>query len=172
MPPLGVAHLLYASSSSVYGGNTTMPFSVHQNVDHPLSLYAATKKADELMAHTYTHLFGLQTVGLRFFTVYGPWGRPDMALWLFTEALLAGRPLRVFNHGRMRRDFTFVDDIVQAIVRLVAASPRPAIPTGAARLPTRRRASRHTGSSTSATTIPSSFSTWCRCWRRRSDARP
>lgn len=107
--------LVYASSSSVYGGNTKLPFSESDPVDHPISLYAATKKANELMAHTYTHLFGLQTVGLRFFTVYGPWGRPDMALWLFTESMLAGRPIKVFNHGKMRRDFTYVDDIVAGI---------------------------------------------------------
>jgi UDP-glucuronate 4-epimerase len=110
-----VPRLVYASSSSVYGGNTKLPFSESDPVDKPISLYAATKKANELMAHTYTHLFGLQTVGLRFFTVYGPWGRPDMALWLFTEAMLAGRPIQVFNHGRMRRDFTYVDDIVAGV---------------------------------------------------------
>jgi UDP-glucuronate 4-epimerase len=113
----GVEHLVYASSSSVYGGNTNMPFSVHQNVDHPLSLYAATKKANELMAHTYAHLYGLPCTGLRFFTVYGPWGRPDMALFLFTRAILESRPIDVFNHGKMRRDFTFIDDIVEGIIR-------------------------------------------------------
>ena len=112
-----VQHLVYASSSSVYGGNTRMPFSEHDSVDHPVSLYAATKKANELMAHTYSHLFGLPTTGLRFFTVYGPWGRPDMALFLFTKAILEGRPIDVFNHGRMRRDFTYIDDIVQGVVR-------------------------------------------------------
>ncbi len=115
----GVEHLIYASSSSVYGANTKMPFSVHQNVDHPVSLYAATKKANELMAHTYSHLYGLPTTGLRFFTVYGPWGRPDMALFLFTKAILAGKPIDVFNHGKMQRDFTYIDDIVEGIVRLV-----------------------------------------------------
>jgi len=122
-----VEHLVYASSSSVYGANTTMPFSVHDNVDHPLSLYAASKKANELMAHTYSHLYGLPTTGLRFFTVYGPWGRPDMALFLFTEAILAGRPIDVFNHGQMRRDFTYVDDIVEGVVRTLdrAAVPNP-----------------------------------------------
>lgn len=120
-----VQHLVYASSSSVYGANTRMPFSVHQNVDHPLSLYAATKKANELMAHTYSHLYGLPTTGLRFFTVYGPWGRPDMALYIFTEAILAGRPIDVFNEGRMRRDFTYVDDIVEGIVRLLDHLPQP-----------------------------------------------
>ncbi|RUP19034.1 NAD-dependent epimerase [Methylobacterium sp.] len=121
----GVGHLLYASSSSVYGGVTAMPFSVHQNVDHPLSLYAATKKANELMAHSYSHLYGLPTTGLRFFTVYGPWGRPDMALYLFTRAILAGEPIRVFNEGRMLRDFTYIDDIVAGIQAL---AERPAAP--------------------------------------------
>ncbi len=113
-----VKHLTYASSSSVYGANTEMPFSVHHNVDHPLSLYAATKKANELMAHTYSHLYRLPTTGLRFFTVYGPWGRPDMALWLFTKAILAGEPIDIFNNGQMRRDFTYIDDIVQGIIRV------------------------------------------------------
>src|SRR5690606_7470530 len=113
----GVEHLVYASSSSVYGANTAMPFSVHQNVDHPVSLYAATKKANELMAHTYSHLYGLPTTGLRFFTVYGPWGRPDMALCIFTKAILEGRPIDVFNNGNMLRDFTYVDDIVEGVMR-------------------------------------------------------
>ena len=108
--------LVYASSSSVYGGNTKLPFSESDPVDHPISLYAATKKANELMAHTYSHLYGLQTVGLRFFTVYGPWSRPDMAMWLFAEAMLAGKPIKVFNNGQMRRDFTYVDDIIQGVV--------------------------------------------------------
>ncbi|HYD57327.1 MAG TPA: NAD-dependent epimerase [Burkholderiales bacterium] len=112
-----VEHLVYASSSSVYGANRELPFSVHQNVDHPLSLYAATKKANELMAHTYSHLYRLPTTGLRFFTVYGPWGRPDMALFLFTKAILEGRPIDVFNNGRMRRDFTFIDDIADGVIR-------------------------------------------------------
>jgi UDP-glucuronate 4-epimerase len=112
----GVQHLVYASTSSVYGANTAMPFSVHQNVDHPLSFYAATKKANELMAHTYSSLYGLPTTGLRFFTVYGPWGRPDMALFLFTKNILAGKPIDVFNHGHHKRDFTYVDDIVSGIV--------------------------------------------------------
>ena len=107
---------MYASSSSVYGGNTKLPFSESDPVDHPVSLYAATKKANELMAHTYTHLYGMQTVGLRFFTVYGPWGRPDMAMWLFTEAMIKGKSIPVFNHGKMQRDFTFVDDIIQGVV--------------------------------------------------------
>jgi UDP-glucuronate 4-epimerase len=116
---LEVEHLVYASSSSVYGANTRLPFSVSDAVDHPVSLYAATKKSNELMAHTYSHLFGLPTTGLRFFTVYGPWGRPDMALFLFTRAMLAGEPIRVFNHGRMRRDFTYIDDIVEGVVRVL-----------------------------------------------------
>jgi len=113
-----VAHLTYASSSSVYGGNTRMPFSEHEGVDHPVSLYAATKKANELMAHTYSHLYGLPTTGLRFFTVYGPWGRPDMALFLFTKAILEGRAIDVFNNGNMRRDFTYIDDIVEGVIRV------------------------------------------------------
>ncbi|QTN23951.1 NAD-dependent epimerase [Rhizobacter sp. AJA081-3] len=132
-----VQHLAYASSSSVYGGNTAMPFSEHHNIDHPVSLYAATKKANELMAHTYSHLFRLPTTGLRFFTVYGPWGRPDMALFLFTKAILAGEPIKVFNHGKMVRDFTYIDDIANGVVRVLdrpatvdsgfdAASPDPA----------------------------------------------
>jgi UDP-glucuronate 4-epimerase len=116
-------HLVYASSSSVYGANTHMPFSTAQNVDHPLSLYGATKKANELMAHAYAHLFGLPATGLRFFTVYGPWGRPDMAMWLFTDAILAGRPIKLFNHGNMRRDFTYVDDVTEAVVRLIDRPP-------------------------------------------------
>lgn len=114
-----VEHLVYASSSSVYGANTSMPFSVHDNIDHPVSLYAATKKANELMAHTYSHLYNLPTTGLRFFTVYGPWGRPDMALFLFTEAILKGEPIKVFNHGKMKRDFTYIDDIVEGVVRIL-----------------------------------------------------
>jgi len=122
-----VEHLAYASSSSVYGLNTNMPFSVHNNVDHPISLYAATKKSNELMAHTYSHLYGIPTTGLRFFTVYGPWGRPDMALFLFTKAILAGEPIKVFNHGKMRRDFTYIDDIVEGVVRVTmhTATPNP-----------------------------------------------
>ncbi len=113
----GVAHLTYASSSSVYGANRKIPFAVEDRVDHPVSLYAATKKANELMAHTYSHLYGLPTTGLRFFTVYGPWGRPDMAIWLFTRAILSGQPIDVFNHGRMKRDFTYVADIVEGVIR-------------------------------------------------------
>ena len=127
----GVAHLVYASSSSVYGANHTLPFSEDQNVDHPVSLYAATKKADELMAHSYSHLYALPTTGLRFFTVYGPWGRPDMAPMLFTRAILAGEPIKVFNHGDMQRDFTYVDDIVEGVVRVLSRPPQPAPPTGA-----------------------------------------
>lgn len=121
-----VGHLVYASSSSVYGANKSIPFRVEDRVDHPVSLYAATKKANELMAHTYSHLFGLPTTGLRFFTVYGPWGRPDMALWMFTDAILKGRPIDVFNYGRMKRDFTFIDDIVEGVIRVNDRIPQPA----------------------------------------------
>lgn len=122
-----VSHMVYASSSSVYGSNTNKPFSIHHNVDHPISLYAATKKANELMAHTYSHLYGLPVTGLRFFTVYGPWGRPDMALFLFTRAIIEGKPIKVFNHGKMQRDFTYIDDIVEGIVRVCdqVAKPNP-----------------------------------------------
>jgi UDP-glucuronate 4-epimerase len=124
----GCKHLLFASSSSVYGANTKMPFSVHDNVDHPLSLYGASKRANELMAHAYAHLYALPATGLRFFTVYGPWGRPDMAMWLFTAAIMEGRPIKLFNKGQMRRDFTYVDDVVESVVRLVdrpaAGDPR------------------------------------------------
>lgn len=120
-----VRHLVFASSSSVYGANTKMPYSVHDNVDHPLSLYAATKKANELLAHTYSHVFGIPVTGLRFFTVYGPWGRPDMALFLFTRAILADKPIDVFNHGRMQRDFTYIDDIVEGVVRVMDRPPSP-----------------------------------------------
>ena len=121
----GCRHLLFASSSSVYGSNTHMPFSVHDNVDHPLSLYGASKKANELMAHAYSHLFRLPATGLRFFTVYGPWGRPDMAMWLFADAILAGRPIKLFNNGDMRRDFTYIDDVVKSVVRLIDHVPAP-----------------------------------------------
>lgn len=120
-----IKHLVYASSSSVYGANTLMPFSVHHNVDHPVSLYAATKKANELMAHTYSSLYDLPTTGLRFFTVYGPWGRPDMALFLFTKAILEGKPIDVFNQGKMRRDFTYIDDIVEGVMRVTDTIPIP-----------------------------------------------
>ncbi len=122
----GVEHLVYASSSSVYGANTKVPFSERDNVDHPVSLYAASKKANELMAHSYSHLYGLPTTGLRFFTVYGPWGRPDMSPWLFTSAILEGRPIDVFNYGKMRRDFTYIDDIVEGTVRVLDNVPQPA----------------------------------------------
>ena len=118
-----IEHLVFASSSSVYGANTAMPFSVHHNVDHPVSLYAATKKANELMAHTYSHLYGLPCTGLRFFTVYGPWGRPDMALFKFTRAILADQPIQVYNHGKMQRDFTYIDDIIEGVVRVMAQVP-------------------------------------------------
>jgi UDP-glucuronate 4-epimerase len=123
----GVQHLVYASSSSVYGANTTMPFAVHHSVDHPVSLYAATKKANELMAHTYSHLYGLPTTGLRFFTVYGPWGRPDMAIFKFTKAIVEGRPIDVYNQGRMRRDFTYIDDVTEGVIRVVddVSQPNP-----------------------------------------------
>jgi UDP-glucuronate 4-epimerase len=121
----GVKHLVFASSSSVYGANIHQPFSEHDNVDHPVSLYAATKKANELMAHTYAHLYDLPCTGLRFFTVYGPWGRPDMALFLFTKGILEGTPIKVFNHGKMVRDFTFVDDIVEGVMRVIDRPPRP-----------------------------------------------
>jgi UDP-glucuronate 4-epimerase len=121
----GCRHLVYASSSSVYGANTRVPFRVTDNVDHPLSFYGATKKANELMAHAYAHLFALPATGLRFFTVYGPWGRPDMAMWLFADAIRQGRPIKLFNQGRMRRDFTYIDDVVEAVVRLVPKPPAP-----------------------------------------------
>lgn len=122
-----VKHLVYASSSSVYGANTLMPFSVHHNVDHPVSLYAATKKANELMAHTYSSLYNIPTTGLRFFTVYGPWGRPDMALFLFTKAILEGKPIDVFNQGKMQRDFTYIDDIVEGVMRVTDTAPVPSL---------------------------------------------
>jgi UDP-glucuronate 4-epimerase len=120
-----VKHLVFASSSSVYGANTNMPFSVHDNVDHPVSLYAASKKSNELMAHAYSHLFQLPCTGLRFFTVYGPWGRPDMALFLFTKAILEGKPIKIFNHGKMKRDFTYIDDIVEGVIRVMSRLPQP-----------------------------------------------
>lgn len=120
-----VGHLIFASSSSVYGANTSIPFSVHDNVDHPVSLYAATKKANELMAHSYSHLYGMPVTGLRFFTVYGPWGRPDMALFLFTKAILEGKPIKVYNYGKMMRDFTYIDDIIEGITRLIPNIPKP-----------------------------------------------
>lgn len=128
-----IEHLVYASSSSVYGSNTQMPFSVHDNVDHPLSLYAATKKSNELMAHAYSHLYGLPTTGLRYFTVYGPWGRPDMSPWLFTSAILQGKAIQIFNHGKMQRDFTYIDDIAEGTVKALdkIAQPNPAYQTAA-----------------------------------------
>ena len=119
----GCGHLIYASSSSVYGANTKLPFSVDDRTDHPISLYAATKKANELMAHSYSHLYRLPTTGLRFFTVYGPWGRPDMAIFLFTKAIMEGTPIRLFNHGKMQRDFTYVDDVTRGILRLMIMCP-------------------------------------------------
>jgi UDP-glucuronate 4-epimerase len=128
-----VKHLVYASSSSVYGGNTRLPFSEHDNIDHPISLYAATKKANELMAHTYSHLFALPTTGLRFFTVYGPWGRPDMALFLFTKAILDNRPINVFNNGNMMRDFTYIDDIIESVIRIVDKTAEPSADFDASR---------------------------------------
>ena len=137
----GVQHLVYASSSSVYGANTVLPFSVQDNVDHPVSLYAATKKANELMAHTYSHLYDLPTTGLRFFTVYGPWGRPDMALFLFTKAILNGESIDVFNHGKMERDFTYIDDIVEGVIRVADRVPTsatvPVVPNVSSRAPYR-----------------------------------
>jgi len=161
----GVGHLVFASSSSVYGANTRMPFSVHQNVDHPVSLYAATKKANELIAHSYAHLYGLPCTGLRFFTVYGPWGRPDMAAFLFTRAILAGEPIRVFNHGRMKRDFTYIDDIIEGVVRVMAVPPEPDRAWhGNAPDP----GSPLTGSTTSATTVPWNCCTSSTSWRRTS----
>jgi UDP-glucuronate 4-epimerase len=119
----GIAHLVFASSSSVYGANTDLPFSVHDNVDHPISLYAATKKANELMAHAYSHLYGIPATGLRFFTVYGPWGRPDMAMYIFTKAIVEGEPIKLFNQGHMRRDFTYIDDVVEALERVIEKIP-------------------------------------------------
>ena len=165
-----VGHLVYASSSSVYGANTAMPFSVHHNVDHPVSLYAASKKANELMAHTYSHLYNLPTTGLRFFTVYGPGGRPDMALFKFTRAILAGEPIDVFNYGRHRRDFTFVDDIVEGVIRVLDRVPEgnPSwLGIGRTRLP----AAPPIGFITSATTIRWESWSISRCLRRASGAR-
>jgi UDP-glucuronate 4-epimerase len=127
-------HLVFASSSSVYGANTHLPFSVHDNVDHPISLYAATKKANELMAHSYSHLYGLPATGLRFFTVYGPWGRPDMAMFIFAKAITEGQPIKLFNHGRMRRDFTYVDDVIEAVERVIARVPENTDPAPSRRL--------------------------------------
>ena len=162
------AHLVFASSSSVYGGNTKMPFSEHDNVDHPLSLYGASKKANELMAHSYAHLYGLPCTGLRFFTVYGPWGRPDMALFLFTKAILEGKPIDVFNHGKMQRDFTYVDDIVEGVVRVL---DRPLIRTAPGRRRTLPRARPPIASTTSGITSRwrscESSSCWNRPWGKK-----
>ncbi len=168
----GVEHLVFASSSSVYGANSRLPFSVHDNVDHPLSLYAATKKANELMAHSYAHLYGLPCTGLRFFTVYGPWGRPDMALFLFTRAILEDRPIDVFNEGRMQRDFTYVDDVVEGVVRVLAKPPAPDPDWSGDSTGSRRRAERRTASTTSGTAGRSSSFDTSRCWRRAWGARP
>jgi nucleoside-diphosphate-sugar epimerase len=164
----GCRHLLYASSSSVYGSNTKMPFSVHENVDHPLSLYGASKKANELMSHAYAHLFGLPTTGLRFFTVYGPWGRPDMAMWIFTKAILAGEPIKLFNNGNMRRDFTYVDDVVESVARPCRSGGLRETRISRLRRRIRARAARRGASTTSATTSPSSFSKSCVFWKRPS----
>ena len=159
-------HLVYASSSSVYGANQRMPLRVSDRVDEPLSLYGATKRANELMAYTYAHMFGLPATGLRFFTVYGPWGRPDMAVWLFTQAILEDRPVRLFNHGHMRRDFTYVDDVIEAVVRLIEAPPET---TRAAAAPTR---SRRTASTMSATRSRSRSPPCSIFWKRSSASRP
>ena len=164
----GCRHLLYASSSSVYGSNTKMPFSVHDNVDHPLSLYGASKKANELMSHAYAHLFGLPATGLRFFTVYGPWGRPDMAMWIFAKAIIAGEPIKLFNNGNMRRDFTYIDDVVESVVRLVdrPADGKPEIFDVRRQIPV--RAARPGASIISATTSRLSFLKSCACLKKRS----
>lgn len=146
-----IKHLVFASSSSVYGANTKMPFSVHHNVDHPVSLYAATKKANELMAHAYSSLYNLPCTGLRFFTVYGPWGRPDMALALFTGAILAGKPIDVFNYGKMQRDFTYIDDIIEGVARVMDKTPTPIL-TGTETIPTPLRVMRLISSIISAIT--------------------
>ena len=166
----GCQHLLFASSSSVYGANTKLPFSVQDNVDHPISLYAASKKANELMAHAYSHLYRIPATGLRFFTVYGPWGRPDMAMFIFAKAILEGTPIRLFNHGNMRRDFTYIDDVVEAVVRLIDHPPQ-AIRRGPATSPIPPPAPRLGRSTTSATTVPKNSCTWSHCSRRSSVAR-
>ena len=165
----GCRHLVFASSSSVYGANTRLPFRTTDNVDHPISLYGATKKANELMAHSYAHLFNLPATGLRFFTVYGPWGRPDMAMWIFAEAIMRGQPIKLFNSGNMRRDFTYVDDVVEFVVRLIDR-PAAADPHGRAIGPTRAAAPRRGASTTSATTSRSKCATWSICWSRLSAA--
>ena len=159
----GVEHLVFASTSSVYGANTDMPFSEHQSTEHPLTLYAATKKANEVMAHSYAHLYGIPSTGLRFFTVYGPWGRPDMALFLFTKAILAGEPIKVFNHGKHKRSFTYIDDIVEGVIRTLDQVPT-ANPAGTATRPIRPAATCRTGSTTSATSSRWSCCATSRCW--------
>ena len=161
-----VEHLVYASSSSVYGGNTQMPFSIHDNVDHPVSLYAASKKANELMAHCYAHLYRIPCTGLRFFTVYGPWGRPDMALFIFTKAILEGKPIEVYNHGKMQRDFTYIDDIVEGVIRTLDRRQHPT-KLGPATDPIREPAPPRPGSTISAITSQSNSCALSRCWRTR-----
>ena len=168
----GIEHLVYASSSSVYGSNRKLPFAVEDSVDHPVSLYAASKKANELMAHTYSHLFNLPTTGLRFFTVYGPWGRPDMALFLFTRRILAGEPIDVFNHGKHSRDFTYVDDIVDGVIRSLDRVPGPDPDARPAQPETRPRRPRPTASTTSATTARWNCCATSKCWKNAWAARP
>ena len=160
-----VEHLIYASSSSVYGANQHTPYSVQDDVDHPLSLYAATKKANELMAHSYSHLFGIPCTGLRFFTVYGPWGRPDMSPIQFAQAIVEGRPLKLFNHGEHQRDFTYIDDIIESLTRLIDAATAGPIRTGTANSPTRPPAWRRGGSTTSAASTRSNSRTTSHCWK-------
>ena len=161
-----VEHLVYASSSSIYGGNTQMPFSIHDNVDHPVSLYAASKKANELMAHCYAHLYRIPCTGLRFFTVYGPWGRPDMALFIFTKAILEGKPIEVYNHGKMQRDFTYIDDIVEGVIRTL---DRPATPNQPGPVTDRipGPVQRRPGSTISVIISQSNCCALSRCWRTR-----
>ena len=166
------AHLIYASSSSVYGANTRLPFSVHDNVDHPISLYAASKKANEAMAHAYSHLYAIPATGLRFFTVYGPWGRPDMAMYIFAKAITQGKPIRLFNQGHMRRDFTYMDDVVEAVERLIGRPPAKQR-WRRTRTPIRQKAALHRGASTiSAIIPPSKFARLWSCWRKNWAARP
>ena len=165
-------HLIFASSSSVYGANTRLPFSVHDNVDHPISLYAATKKSNELMAHAYSHLYGLPSTGLRFFTVYGPWGRPDMAMFIFAKAIAEGRPIRLFNYGKMLRDFTYVDDVVEAVERLIDKVPAKSHAVPGAEAPIRQPARRHGGSIISAIIAVSRFPALSSFLSMSSAARP
>ena len=167
----GIRHLVFASSSSVYGSNKRMPFSIHDNVDHPISLYAATKKANELMAHSYSHLYGLPTTGLRFFTVYGPWGRPDMAMFIFAKAISEGQPIRLFNYGRMRRDFTYVDDVTEAVERIIDIVAGEVGRRRQSAISIREPAPRRGASTISATTAPSRFPASSSCWSRNSAAR-